>query len=246
MTPTWSPELLAQPPDQAGAGLPKPREAGGNGGQAAHLSAARVRGRGAAAQGGARPGCGRPRLRAARRRLRRKLFRFHRQHHPRHVPRAAPDGGRAHVRRLRPRGQNGPHGRAVRQTALVRHRDDRGRNAAELSRRHHQRPRVHAGSPHPRSGAHGTRLLPVGRHAEPAARVRDRRLRRPARSASLEPRICRALAHGGAIPRPGTPHRRDPRLHAGLRHHQPVDAADPRDRLLHQPRGAAAAVPSRR
>ena len=52
----------------------------------------------------------------------------------------------------------------------------------------------------------------------------------------------RALAHGGAIPRLGTPHRRNPRLHAGLRHHQPVDAADPRDRLLHQPRGAAAAV----
>ena len=39
----------------------------------------------------------------------------------------------------------GRHGRAVRQAALVRHRDAGRRDPAVLSRRHHQRPRVRRG-----------------------------------------------------------------------------------------------------
>ena len=38
------------------------------------------------------------------------------------------------------------------------------------------------------------------------------------------------------------PHRRDARLHGRLRHEQRQLAADPRNRFLHQPRGAAAAL----
>ena len=53
-----------------------------------------------------------------------------------------------------------------------------------------------AGGAHARPGADGVRLFPVGRHAEPAARLRHRRLRRPARGASLEPRLRRPLAAG--------------------------------------------------
>ena len=39
---------------------------------------------------------------------------------------------------------------------------------------------------------------------------------------------------------------RDAGVHGGLRHDRGDDAADPRDRVLHQPRGAAAAATSRR
>ena len=41
-------------------------------------------------------------------------------------------------------------------------------------------PEFTAAVPHSRSGAHGVRLLPVGQHAQPAARVRLGRLCRPA------------------------------------------------------------------
>ena len=44
-------------------------------------------------------------------------------------------------------GEDGPHGRPVRQAALLRHRDDRRRDAAQLPRRHHQRPGVHRRRP---------------------------------------------------------------------------------------------------
>ncbi len=81
-----------------------------------------------------------------------------------------------------------------------RHRDDRRRDPAQLSRRHHQRPGIHRRGAHPRPGAHGDRLFPVRRHAEPAARLRLRRLCRPARGASLEPGLRRALAAGRALP----------------------------------------------
>ena len=68
-------------------------------------------------------------------------------------------------------------------------------------------PEFTAGVPHPRPGADGVRLLPVRQHAEPAARVLLRRLCRPARGASLEPRLRRPLAAGRALPRPGVAHR---------------------------------------
>ena len=183
-----------------------------------------------------------PRLRAAGRRLRRKLPGFHRQHHPRHVPRAAADGGGADLRRLAAGGEARPHGRPVRQAALVGHRHPRRRDPAHLSRRHRQRRGVHARGPRARPRAHGNRLFPVRRHAQPAARLRHRRLCRPARGASLEPRLRRPLAAGRALPDPGPPHRRDAGLHVGLRHFVGHHAADPRDRFLHQPRGAAAAL----
>ena len=48
-----------------------------------------------------------------------------------------------------------PHGRAVRQAALGRHRDARRRDAAELSRRHRQSPGLHA----PRSATPDPQLL---------------------------------------------------------------------------------------
>ena len=78
------------------------------------------------------PGTGRrgQGVRAAGRRLRRKLRRFHRQHHPRHLPRAAADGRRADLRRLPAGGEDGPHGRPVRQAALLGHRNPGRRHPA--------------------------------------------------------------------------------------------------------------------
>ena len=72
-----------------------------------------------------------------------------------------------------------------------------------LSRRQRQRPRVHGRGAPARSRAHGARLQPVGRHVEPAARLRPGRLCRPARGPPLEPRLRAQLAGGGALPRPG-------------------------------------------
>ena len=196
-------QFLARLPDPPGADLPGPGEARGDGGAHRQLPAAGVRRRGAAAEGAPGAGGRGQGVRAAGRRLRRKLLRLHRQHHPRHVPRAAADGGGADLRRLAAGGEDGPHGRAVRQAALVGHRDAGRRHAAVLPRRHRQRPGVHRRGAHPRSGADGVRLFPVRQHAEPAARVRLRRLCRPARGASLEPGFRRALAAGRALPGPG-------------------------------------------
>ena len=90
----------------------------------------------------------------------------------------------------------------------------RRRQPALLPRRHHQRPGVHAPrSRHARPGADGIRLHAVGRHAEPAARLRHRRLRRPAPGASLEPRLRRAQPAGRPLPGPRLAHRRDAALH---------------------------------
>jgi 3-deoxy-7-phosphoheptulonate synthase len=51
-----------------------------------------------------------------------------------------------------------------------------------------------------RSGAHGAGLQPVGRDAQPAARLRPGRLCRPARGQPLEPRLRAQLAGVGALP----------------------------------------------
>ncbi len=126
------------------------------------------------------------RLRPARRGLCRELRRFHRQHPARHVPRAAADGGRADLRRQRAGGEDGPHGRAVRETPQRRYRDAGRDQLAKLSRRYRQWPGVHRRGAHSRPEPHGARLLPGGEQAQPAARLRLRRLRRPARGASLE------------------------------------------------------------
>ena len=141
-------------------------------------------------------------------------------------------------------GEARPHGRASSPSRAPRDTETRdGVTLPSLSRRHHQRPGVHRRSPHARPGAHGDRLLPVRRHAQPAARLRHRRLCRPARGAPLEPRLRRPLAAGRALP--ATSRTRIDEtlgLHVGLRHHRDHHRADPRDRLLHQPRGAAAAL----
>ena len=93
-----------------------------------------------------------------------------------------------------------------------------------------------------RSRAHGAGLQPVGRDAQPAARLRPGRLRRPARGQPLEPRLRARLAGVGALRRPRRAARRDPELHGRLRPQLGDHAADRRDRVLHQPRGAAAAL----
>jgi len=99
----------------------------------------------------ARPSC-------CRRRLRRELHRLHRQQHPRHLPRAAADGGRADLRRRRACREARPHGRPIRQAALVQCREGGRRRAAVLSRRQRQWLRVHRRGPQARSRAHGAGL----------------------------------------------------------------------------------------
>ncbi len=126
---------------------------------------------------------------AAGRRLRRELRRALRRQHPRLLPPVPADGRRADLRGRLARGEGRPRRRAVRQAALRADRDDRRRRAAELPRRHHQRHRVHARGAHARSAAPARGLPAVGRDAEPAARLRDRRLRQPRERASLDARL---------------------------------------------------------
>ena len=90
----------------------------------------------------------------------------------------------------------------------------------------------------------GDRLFPVRRHAQPAARLRRRRLRQPPPGPPLEPRLRPPLAARRPLRRPRRPHRRDARLHGRLRHGQ--RPAHQRDRVLHQPRGPPAPPTSRR
>ena len=96
------------------------------------------------------------------------------------------------------------------------------------------------------SRAPGPGLQPVGGDPQPAARLRPGRLRRSAPGASLESRFRRRQPAGRSLCRAGRPAQRDAGLHGGLRHDRGIHAADPRDRVLHQPRGAAAAPTSRR
>ncbi len=81
---------------------------------------------------------------AAGRRLRRKLRRARRQQHPRFLPPVPADGGGADLCRGVAGGEGRPHRRPVRQAALVADREARRRRIAVLSRRHHQRQRIHA------------------------------------------------------------------------------------------------------
>ena len=131
------------------------------------------------ALGARRQGRGFP---AAGRRLRRKLRRARRQQHPRLLPRVPADGGGADLCRRLAGGEGRPHRRPVRQAALLADREARRRGTAELSRRHHQRHRLHRGGAHARSAPADRGLSPVGGDAQPAARLRARRLRqsRPA------------------------------------------------------------------
>ena len=153
------------------------------------LSAAGVCRRGAAAPGSAGQRGGGQGLPAAGRRLRRELRGILRQQHPRHLPRAAADGRGPDLRGCTAGGEGRPHRRPVRQAALRPDRDHRRRRAAVLSRRHRQRHGVQCRGAQARPGAPGAELQPIGRDAEPAARLRPGRFRRPAQGAPLEPRV---------------------------------------------------------
>ena len=168
---------------------------------------------------------------------------FLRQQHPRHVPRAAADGGRADLRRRRAGGEGRPHGRPVRQAALVQRREDRRASSC----------RPTAATTSTASSSPPRRACPI-----PSAWCR------PITSRPRRLNLLRAFAQGGyadlhevnrwnldfvqqlagvgALPRPCRAPRRDAELHGRLRAHLGDHAADRRDRLLHQPRGAAAAV----
>ena len=89
-----------------------------------------------------------------------------------------------------------------------RHRDPERRHAAVLSRRQHQRHRVRRGRPHARSGAADAGLRPVGGDAQPASRLRDRRLRRPAQCPPLDAGFHRRLAVERTLPRARPTHLR--------------------------------------
>ena len=89
-------------------------------------------------------GRGRRGFPAARRRLRRKLCRARRQQYPRLLPPLSADGGGADLCRGLPGGESRPHRRPIRQAAHLADRKARRRRTAGLSRRHHQRHRIHA------------------------------------------------------------------------------------------------------
>ena len=112
-----------------------------------------------------------------------------RRQHPRLLPRLPADGGGPDLRRRLAGGEGRPHRRPVRQAALGADREGRRRRAAELSRRHHQRHRIHAGSAHSRSAPPDRGLSPVGRDPQPDPRLRDRRLRQPRECAPLDARL---------------------------------------------------------
>ena len=207
------------------------------------LSAAGVRGRGARAEGRSgrrRRGPGVP---AAGRRLRRKLRRVPPQQHPRHLPRAAADGGGADLRQQAAGGEGRPDGRPVRQAALRADRDAGRCRAAELFRRQHQRHRV--------------------RRRDRAAPIPQRMVRAYSQAAATL-NLLRAFASGGyanlrqvhqwTLDFMGRSPWADKFSDVADRIGEALDfmdacGIDPRNRaaaaghqLLHQPRGAAAAV----
>ena len=164
-------------------------------------AAAGVRRRGAAAEAPAGRSGGRPGFPAAGRRLRRKLQGIIGRQYPRHLPPDPADGGGADLRRRQAGGESGPHGRAVRQTEVGRNRNHRWRHLALLSRRHHQRHGVRSrrANPGPRTAPEG--LRPIGGDAQPAPRLRRRRLRRPAQHPSVDARLRPGQSAGRPIPR---------------------------------------------
>ena len=230
---TWRSRPIKQVPDYPDAAALATVESASQ-----DLSAAGVRGRGPQPDGLARSGCRRQGFPASGRRLRGKLRRIPPRQHPRHVPRHPADGRRADLCGRAAGGQSRPHRRPVRQAALRGHRDPERRHAAVLSRRQHQQHRIRPEGPRARSGPAVAGLRPVGGDAQSAARVRDRRLRRPAQCPSLDAGFHRRLAVERTLPRARPAHQRIARLHGGLRHHAGAGAATALDRFLHQPRGA--------
>ena len=150
-------------------------------------------------------------LPAAGRRLRRELQGVRRRQHPRHLPPDPADGGGADLRRRQAGGEGRPHRRPVRQAALGAHRDHRRRHPAVLPRRQHQRHGVRR-RPRARPIRSGCSRPTASRRvdAEPAARLRRRRLRRPAQHPPLDPGLRRRQPAGRALPRAGRQDLREP------------------------------------
>ena len=73
--------------------------------------------------------------------------------------------------------------------------------------------------------AHDPRLQPVRGDAQPAARLRHRRLCQPAPGAPVDARLHRPQPVGRPLHGRRRPHRRGARLHGGLRHRIPIRAA---------------------
>ncbi len=236
---------LAQEADPAGARLSGPGGARDRRATACDLSAAGFCRRGPQPEEGARPrrhGRGFP---AARRRLRRELLRAQRQQcqrqqYPRLPARFLADGGGAHLCGGVAGGEGRPHRRTVREASHLADGEEGRQGTAELSRRHHQRRRVHRAGAPARPGAPDRGLPPLGRHAQSAARLRARRLRQSRQCAAVDARLRQGLPAVAPLRGARRPHFRGARLHAGLwaRSREPSRAQE--HRFLYQPRGAAA------
>ncbi len=216
------PRQLALEADRAGPGLSRPGRARPGREAACDLPAAGVRRRGARAEGEARPRRRGRGVSAARRRLRRELRRASRRLHPRLLPRVPANGGGADLCRRLAGGEGRTHRRPVRQAALGADRDAGRQGAAELSRRHHQRHRVHRGRAHCRPQSHADGLSAVGRNAQPAARLRARRLRQSRARASVESRLRQGQPGRAPLRGSRRAHRRDLALHARHRAQRPT------------------------
>jgi hypothetical protein len=90
-------------------------------------------------------------------------------------------------------------GRIAGQFAKPRSSNTEKVNGAELSRRHHQRHRVHAGGARSGSAAAVDGVPAVGGDVEPAARVRDRRLCQSRQRAPVDARLPQGLAAVAAL-----------------------------------------------
>ncbi len=178
---------------------------------------------------------------AAGRRLRRELRRARRQQYPRFLPAVSADGGGADLCGGLAGGESRPRCRPVRQAAHLADRKARRRRAAGLSRRHHQRHRIHRRGAHARSAPATGGLSAIGGDAQSSARFRHRRLRQPVECASMDAVVRQGLTAVEALFQELASHLTealgfmracgiDPRIASGNAH----------DRFLHQPRGAAA------
>ena len=120
MAQSWTPQSWRSKPIRQVPDYPDPAALEAVEAKLRDASAAGVRRRGAPPEGRPGPGGRRQGLPAAGRRLRRELRRIPRRQHPRHLPRAAADGGGADLRRRHAGGEGRPHRRPVRQAALRR------------------------------------------------------------------------------------------------------------------------------
>ena len=185
----WTPDSWRSKADSAGPGLSGPAGAGRRREAACDLPAAGVCGRGAQPEEAARARRRRSGFPAARRRLCGKLRRAWTEQHPRLLPHVPADGGGAHLCRRLAGGEGRPHRRPVRQAALLADREARRQGAAELSRRHRQRHRLHRGGAPARSAPPDRSFPAIGGDAQFAACLRAGRLRQSRQRAAMDARL---------------------------------------------------------